>query len=55
MSTSALVGHVSQFNMTIHHVPGKSNVVADALLHHPDLAVVVRLVESGLLTRIHEA
>ena len=45
----------SQFDMTICHVPGKSNVVTDALLHHSDLAVVVGSVESGLLTRICEA
>ena len=30
----------SQFDMTIHYVPGKSNVVANALSHRPDLAVV---------------
>ena len=34
---------------------GKSNVVADALSCCPDLAVVIGSVESGLLTRIHEA
>ena len=45
----------SQFDMTICHVLGKSNVVADALLRCPDLAVVVGSVESGLLTRICEA
>ena len=45
----------SQFDMTICHVPGKSNVVADALSRCPDLAVVVGSVESGLLTRIREA
>ena len=33
--------------MTIHYVPGKSDVVADALSCHPDLAVVVGSVESG--------
>ena len=45
----------SQFDMTICYVPGKSNVVADALSHCPDLAVVVGSVESGLLTQIREA
>ena len=40
--------------MTIHHVPGKSNVVADTLLHYLDLAAVVGSVKSGLLTWIHE-
>ena len=45
----------SQFYMTIHHVPGKFNVVADALSHPPDLAVVLGSFESGLLTRICEA
>ena len=38
--------------MTIHHVPGKSNVVTDALLHHPELTAVVGSVEFGLLTQI---
>ena len=41
--------------MTICHVLGKSNVVADALSCCPDLAVVVGSVESGLFTRICEA
>ena len=41
--------------MTICHVPGKSNNIADALSYCPDLAVVVGSVESGLLTWIHEA
>ena len=41
--------------MTIHHTTGKSNDVADALLPHPDLAVVIGPVESGLLTQIYEA
>ena len=45
----------SQFNMTIHHVPGKCNVVAGALSCHPDLAVVFGSVEFGLLTWICEA
>ena len=45
----------SQFDMTICHVPGKSNVVADTLSHRSDLAVVVGSVESSLLTRIREA
>ena len=37
------------------HVPGKSNVVTDALLYPPDLAVTIGLVEPGLLIWIHEA
>ena len=41
--------------MTIHHIPGKSNAVADALSHCPDLAAVVGSVESALLTQIYEA
>ena len=41
--------------MTIYHIPGKYNVVADNFSHHPDLAVIVRSFESGLLTQIHEA
>ena len=41
--------------MGIRHVPGKSNVVADALSCHTDLSVVVGSVESGLLTWIHKA
>ena len=41
--------------MTIHHVPGKSNVVANAISCCPDLAVVFGSVESGLLTWIREA
>ena len=45
----------SQFDMTICHVPGKSSVVTDALSCHPDLAVGIGSVESGLLTQIHEA
>ena len=45
----------SQFDMTIHHVPGNSNVVADALSHHPDLTEVFGSVEFGLLTWIREA
>jgi len=45
----------SQFDMTIRHVPGKSNVVTDALSCRPDLAAIVGSVESGLLTRIRDA
>ena len=45
----------SQFDMTIHHVPGKSNVVTDAWSHCLDLSVVFGSVESGLLTQIREA
>ena len=41
--------------MTIHYIPGKSNVISDALLCHPDLPVVIGSVESGLLTRICKA
>ena len=41
--------------MTICHIPGNSNVIADALSHCPDLAVVIVSVESGLLTQIREA
>ena len=45
----------SQFDMTICHIPRKSNIVAGTLSHCLDLAVVVGSVESGLLTRILEA
>ena len=45
----------SQFDITIHHVPGEFNVVTDALSHHTDLATVVDLIESSLLTWIHTA
>ena len=41
--------------MTICHVPGKSNVVTNALSHRPDLAIVIGSVESGLLAWIHKA
>ena len=41
--------------MTICHVPGKFNIVADTLSCHPDLAAVVGSIESSLLTRICEA
>ena len=41
--------------MTLHHVPGKFNVVAAALPHHLDLAKIVGSVESGWLTQIQEA
>ena len=37
-------------SLTIHHIPGKLNVLAIALFHCPDLAAVVGLVESSLLT-----
>ena len=40
----------SQLDMTIHYVPGKSNIVADALLYCPDLAAIIGSVESSLLT-----
>ena len=45
----------SQFDITIHYIPGKSYAVSDSLSCHLDLVVVVRSVESGLLTRIGEA
>ena len=45
----------SQFDMTIYHTPGKSNVVANALSSYPDLAAVIDSVDSGLLTQIREA
>ena len=45
----------SQCYMTIHHVPGKSNVVTDALSWCLDFAVVIGSVESSLLTQIREA
>ena len=48
------MGLFSQFDMTIHHVPGKSNVVTDTLTYCPDLSIVFGLVKSGLLTYIRE-
>ena len=45
----------SQFDMTICHVPGKSNIVADALLCCPGLAAVIGSDEYSLLTWIREA
>ena len=45
----------SQFDMTIYHVPGICNIITNDLLCCPDLAIVVRSVESSLLTQIHEA
>ena len=45
----------SQFDITICHVPGKSNVITYALSYHPDLAAIVVSVESGLLTQTCEA
>ena len=45
----------SQFNMTIHHVPGKSNVFNDALSCHPSLSAVFGSVKSSLLTHIRDA
>ena len=39
----------SQFDMTICYVPGNSNVVTNALLRCPDLAVVVGSVESRFI------
>ena len=41
----------SQFDITIHYVPGKSNVVGDVLLCHPDLAIVFGLAESNIVTQ----
>ena len=41
----------NQSNITIHYVPRKSNVVADALLHCPDLAAIVGSLESSLLAQ----
>ena len=45
----------SQFDMTIHHVPGKSNVIDNALLHYPDLSAIVVSVESSSFIQICEA
>ena len=45
----------SQFDITIHHVPGNSHVVSDAFSYCLDLGVVVGPVDSGLFTRICEA
>ena len=44
----------SLFDMAIHHVPGKSNIVTDALLAFPNLDAVFGSVESSLLTKISE-
>ena len=41
--------------MTIYHLPEKYNVIIDALLCHPDLAIVVGSAESGLLAQIRKA
>ena len=40
----------SQFDITIHYVCEKSNVVADALLHCSALAKVIGSGDSSLLT-----
>ena len=45
----------SQFDMTLHHIPGKSSFITNALSHCPNLAVVIESVESGLLAQTHEA
>ena len=45
----------NKFDMIIHYVFGRSNVVADALSCCPDLVVVVGSAESGVLTQIYEA
>ena len=45
----------SQFNITIHYIPGSYNVVSNALLHCPDLGAVFESIESSLLTWIDEA
>ena len=45
----------SQFDMIIHYIPGKSNVIFDALPCHYNLSAVVGLVESDLLAWICEA
>ena len=46
---------LSQFDMTINHIPRKFNVVVDALLYCPDLSAVVGSIESSLLTQIRGA
>ena len=45
----------SQFDITIYHVPRKSNVVTNAILCCPDLVAAVGSIESSLLTQIHAA
>ena len=40
--------------MTIHHVPGKSNVFTDPMLHCPDLVAVIGSIKSNLLTCFHQ-
>ena len=42
---------MSEFNMDIQYVPGKENVVLDALSRHADLAASIE-VYSDLLSRI---
>ena len=44
----------SQFDMTIPHVPGESNVATFALSCCINLAAVVGSVKSSLLTQIRE-
>ena len=46
---------LSQFDITICHVPGKSNVTTDALLHCPEFAASFGSVEYSLLTWICKA
>ena len=49
------LGLFSQFDVTIHHIPGEFNIATDALSHHSDLDAVVGSVESVLLTWIQGA
>ena len=49
----SLLNLFSYFDITIHHLPGKSYII-DALSHFSDLAALTVSVESSLCTQIHE-
>ena len=45
---------MSEFDMDIQYVPGKENVVPDALSQHANLVASIE-VDSDLLSQIHTA